>query len=856
MNLLGTHRRARVWTLMGVLAALCGLFLAFGTGPTPATRRGLKVVLLDASMSVARGSLRHGRLVLRDLLDEANRAQEQGLEIAVLKFARDVEVLVPASEPTALAQRLLQPGRVPLAFDFSRGRDQHTSLAHAMELALQLLQEEGRARGEVVLLGDGLATGADPRPGLTRVLAAGHHFRRRPVGGGARVNLSLLGMEGATRVPEGRQLEVRLLLAGTGPLKSIEVPAQVILEVQDAEGTSVQKLEIPKDRWQGIAGSGSLGSGKLKQTLLATVGPLAPGTFRIEARCQAPGDLIAEDDSGVLTGVVGDGQVALLVAPRGGRMFDSDWVQTLADQGFIPHVTGVSEFSPQLDSAALLVTLDLAPRQLNSPSLEAFLRAGGVWLLMGEGSVMAGVHNQPTQSGLERHLPLIPARDEGGPRDVVLVVDGSGSMVGRPWQQVQAAVVQLGRGLLASDGLVLHVFTTRLPEPILSVAPGNAEYLARALSALLDTHLPGGATDVAYALGQLVKARQVAERRSLCILITDGHSSQGGRPSPSLRDDLTAVRGELAVIAVEGGGRKADRVALGGLLRPGETLRVAEDLTGLDSLLEELVQGEREIGPFESTQLAGELAPQMDLNPGTLRILNGFLERWSSQASPALEGAWRAQANLGAQVLLRAPSGEPLLASKDVAQGQVLVFASTPWAPAASEWEQHGLLGDLLGTLARDSNHNSVQLVRGRDGLLLVGELTDLERPLHVRWSRAGVVDSLGQKGPEKFLDSLPLAPHLGDPGGPLGLPWPGTHGIHGRGLLLARVLDRNRQDVAQKWVASPLPPDLRPPPWPRLGSADGHRAGPMGSSHPWAWVFLALALLFWTLGGWAQPRA
>ena len=120
----------------------------------------------------------------------------------------------------------------------------------------------------------------------------------------------------------------------------------------------------------------------------------------------------------------------------------------------------------------------------------------------------------------------------------------------------------------------------------------------------------------------------------------------------------------------------------------------------------------------------------------------------------------------------------------------------------------------------------------------------------------AGVVDSLGQKGPEKLLDSLPLAPHLGDPGGPLGLPWPGTHGIHGGGLLLARVLDRNRQDVAQMWVASPLPPDLRPPAWPRLVSAEGHRAGPMGSSHPWAWVFLALALLFWTLGGWAQPRA
>ena len=177
MSLPALGQRARSLTLMGVLAAFLGLLLNFGSGPVKPTRPGLRVLLLDASMSVARGYSDHGRSVLTDLWEEANSAQALGLEVTVLKFARDTELLVPAGDPESLSERLLHPGRTPLAFDLSRGRDQETSLAAALTLALDLLQQEGRARGEVVLLGDGWATGNDPRPLLAKLIAAGHDFR-------------------------------------------------------------------------------------------------------------------------------------------------------------------------------------------------------------------------------------------------------------------------------------------------------------------------------------------------------------------------------------------------------------------------------------------------------------------------------------------------------------------------------------------------------------------------------------------------------------------------------------------------------------------------------------------------------
>ena len=149
-----------------------------------------------------------------------------------------------------------------------------------------------------------------------------------------------------------------------------------------------------------------------------------------------------------------------------------------------------------------------------------------------------------------------------------------------------------------------------------------------------------------------------------------------------------------------------------------------------------------------------------------------------------------------------------------------------------------------------------MRLVRTAQGLRLVGDLEALARPLRVRWQLAQGPDSLGRRPAGQILGESPLAPRIGDPLGPLRVPWPESVHSSGAGMLCARVLDRAGHEVAQAWVASPLPPDLMPPAWPRLASAGGSQSTPQGASHPLAALLLLLALACWTLAGWAQSRA
>lgn len=843
----------REWTLAGVLAAVVGALLALGSGPETPTRPPLKVLLLDASLSVARGHKDHGRLVLSDLLNEAREAQESGADLAVVRFARDVVLIQPPGDPAVLISRLLHPGSQPFAFDVPRGMDLESSLAGALELGMDLVAEEGRPAGEVVLLGDGWSSGVDPRPVQSRLVFKGHGFRLQKPRGAGRINLQLLSVEGPDRVPDGRSIEVLISLAAQRCETSQGLSGQLFVTVESADGTEEFIHALPKEGWSRVPASHS-GAAALERTLAVTLPSVSPGPFRIQVRLDSAADPIPEDNHGFCTGIVGDGPLALLVAQDGGA-FNPAWVAALESAGVHCRETDSIDLPGSLARATLLITLDLPLSQLEPHSIEAFLAGGGLWCVLGGQASMAGIDGIPRAKGLASHLPLIPAKDEGGPRDVVLVVDGSGSMVGTPWQRVQEAVLHLSRGLLAGDGLVLHVFTTRLPPALLSVEPGEGEELERAMGVLLRAHLPGGATDVVYVLKQLIEERRTVDRRSVCILISDGHSSQGPDPDPSLRDGLQDVEADLAVIAVEGGGRGANRLGLSRLLRPGEELLVAKDLEGLDEMLREVVERERSIGPFSVTQPVAELGRDVSLNPRSRLALEAFLSRWIDREGPPLQRAWRAQVVPGASTLLRAPSGEPLLASKDVGAGQVVVLAGIPWGHEESAGG-HPFLPDLMLALAAEASPDRLSLKRGAGGLRLVGDLAGLSRPLSVHWTIELPLGPGGRRSTARSLGQEPLAACTGDPLGPLDVPWPGTLSADRKELLCARVLDGEGHEVVQGWLLGPLAPDLGPSPWPRLGSRAATGKTPPSGPHPLTWFLLALALGCWTIAGWPRPRA
>ena len=79
-----------------------------------------------------------------------------------------------------------------------------------------------------------------------------------------------------------------------------------------------------------------------------------------------------------------------------------------------------------------VLTLDVGPAELPGHAMRAFIDSGGGWLatigwhFLGSWSP-AG---QAAEGDLSSILPLDPGNEGGTERDVVLLVDGSGSMAG------------------------------------------------------------------------------------------------------------------------------------------------------------------------------------------------------------------------------------------------------------------------------------------------------------------------------------------------------------------------------------------------------------------------------------------
>ena len=123
------------------------------------------------------------------------------------------------------------------------------------------------------------------------------------------------------------------------------------------------------------------------------------------------------------------------------------------------------------------------------------------------------------------------ARDPGRgvPREVVLLVDHSGSMDGPKWQAADWAVERFLADLTKRDAFALGLFhtTTRWLGP----APGPAEERAVGEAvAFLEKHRDSGGTELGVALEQaLGLGRAAGERARHVLIVTDAQVSDEGR---------------------------------------------------------------------------------------------------------------------------------------------------------------------------------------------------------------------------------------------------------------------------------------------------------------------------------------
>jgi Ca-activated chloride channel family protein len=125
--------------------------------------------------------------------------------------------------------------------------------------------------------------------------------------------------------------------------------------------------------------------------------------------------------------------------------------------------------------------------------------------------------------------PAVRRTGAGIPREVILLVDHSGSMQGAKWEAADWAVKQFLSGLSGADHFSLALFHDKPTWFAKPLKPAEAKTVAKAVQ-FLEKHKDSGGTELGVALEQaLDKPRGKAEAARHILLITDAEVTDAGR---------------------------------------------------------------------------------------------------------------------------------------------------------------------------------------------------------------------------------------------------------------------------------------------------------------------------------------
>lgn len=687
-------RAARALGLLGAgLLALGGSLALPRAGSKAPGRPPLCALVIDASApSARRASAR--TLQLRELLrEEASAAEQRGEELVLVLAGADVERSFGPAPARELLALLAGAGEGAPRLRFDPPADLGHELARALELVERELAGSGRPPGRLLLVGDASYSGADPSPLLARLARAGVVIEGRPGPSIDLPDLALVELRTPLRPVEGEPTAATALLElDLGALARLPegASAQLVLALDSSAGARRFELGLDPPR------SGGAFRAELQ------LGPAAPGRSLLRARVElrAPGalrrgDPCPENDalSAVLTS--SGARLAAAVAEADALPALRAWLAGgAAFAGFDWIFLTPAELPARIGELELVLSFDLGHEDLSADALRWHVERGGGWLFCGGWALLRGA-DPASRGALASLLPLDFARDPSEQRDVVLLVDGSGSMAGEPFEHVKRALVELVEAAPPGDRLTLRLFTASLGPPI-ELGGASAPERRANLARLLRAQVPGGPTAILDSLEALVAERARQGGPALLLLLSDGHDRFAfdleGR-AQALREALAAQRCELAVIAV---GTQANERLLGSLLAPGRELAIATDLRELGELFQREVQRGRlregqalAIEPA-LPESAGELEPAAE-------ILRAARRRPSAEW-PRAQRYVRAELRPGASPLWLGEEGEVVLALQRVGAGLVAAWASAP-LPGWSE--EFAAARDLVGPLLR-----------------------------------------------------------------------------------------------------------------------------------------------------------
>ena len=345
----------------------------------------------------------------------------------------------------------------------------------------------------------------------------------------------------------------------------------------------------------------------------------------------------------------------------------------------------------RLDEIDALVSFDVTMRDLPELAIESFIERGGGWLATSGDDLLDDWVPGDANDGLHGLLPLEPAPLDRGPRDVVLLVDGSGSMEGEPFETVRAACVDLIAAALPSDEVSLRFFTANLRaadvlKPRTASADEDVAGAGEAARRLLGLHVPSGDTHILAALESFAAERRATDRDSLALLLTDGREREWD-PNPEERAarllaSLSEARASVRPIAV---GSDADLEFLRRLTREGEEVFVPHDLDDLRAIFR------REITGAQCREGASLALAWAAAAPGSIA---SDVRGTDPIELPPVTRFVKNVARPGAEVLWTADQGEPVLALQRVGLGRTAMFATVPGAGWAPRWTRRTGIGE------------------------------------------------------------------------------------------------------------------------------------------------------------------
>ncbi|XP_065543245.1 inter-alpha-trypsin inhibitor heavy chain H4 isoform X2 [Lathamus discolor] len=141
------------------------------------------------------------------------------------------------------------------------------------------------------------------------------------------------------------------------------------------------------------------------------------------------------------------------------------------------------------------------------------------------------------------------------PKNVIFVIDRSGSMAGRKIEQTRDALLKILQDLHPEDHFSFITFNSKVVEWKSSLLPATAENVASA-AGFVQTLSASGGTDINHALltavSGLEKAEGLPERSvSMIILLTDGQPTSGESNVEVIQENIKkAVNGKYALFCL------------------------------------------------------------------------------------------------------------------------------------------------------------------------------------------------------------------------------------------------------------------------------------------------------------------